>query len=80
MLVQITATKITYYQTGLRTTENFISFIKSSRVVTDRAAVPCFPAGFIFNFYEQYVGVKGYLLTNLLYTAGRVSISIHHCE
>jgi len=35
-----------------------LRFIQDTRKVTDDSGLPAFPAGFIYNFYEQYLSVS----------------------
>eukprot|EP00456_Euglypha_rotunda_P064307 TRINITY_DN5470_c0_g1_i18.p1 TRINITY_DN5470_c0_g1~~TRINITY_DN5470_c0_g1_i18.p1 ORF type:complete len:858 (+),score=99.71 TRINITY_DN5470_c0_g1_i18:213-2576(+) len=65
---KIVTSRITMIQRGLDNDEQIVKFIKGTRAITDPSFVPCFPGGFLFDLYEQYVNVQHELTSNLGYT------------
>jgi len=71
----IISTGTRFFLTNLRETEDITANINNIRKVTDGSSIPCFVNGFTFDFYEQYVRVNEYLVTNLGYVALGVGLS-----
>jgi predicted RND superfamily exporter protein len=55
--------------TGLRGPSDYTAMIRDTRAVTDRQLVPSFTAGFVYNFYSQYLNVRQHLWQHLIYVA-----------
>jgi len=65
----ILSSRISMVQAGLDSDQKIVNFIKDTRKITDASFIPCFPGGFLFDLYEQYVHVHEQLTSNLGYTA-----------
>jgi len=75
-LGQIKSLYIPFLMKDLASTNDFIAAIEATRAITDAAGIPCFPAGFPYDFYEQYLDVKSSLIKDLGYTAIGVFLAI----
>jgi len=72
----ITALKITFIEENLFTLDDIIEHITDTRAITDSSGLGAFPAGFVYNLYEQYLHVKEYLSTHLGYVVIAVTICL----
>jgi len=72
----VTALRLVFLQSTVYSDQDAVNNIRATRHVTDHAKIPCYPAGFVFDLYEQYVNVEKYLGEQLGYAAiGVVLIS-----
>jgi len=72
----IKALKITFIQENLFTLNDIIQHIGDTRDITDSSGLGAFPAGFVYNLYEQYLHVRTYLGTHLGYVTIAVAICL----
>jgi len=72
----ITSMSITFIQENLFTLDDIIQHIHESRAVCDSSGLGAFPAGFVYNLYEQYLNVRTYLGTHLGYVTLAVAICL----
>lgn len=70
----IRSTTIRYFATGLSDIPSMLDHIESCRAAVDAQPFPCFPAGFVFDMYEQYLGLKSVLVENLLWAGLGIAV------
>jgi len=73
---RIQAMKITFIQENLFTLSDIIEHIHATRAITDTSNLGCFPSGFVYNLYEQYLNVRKYLVSHLGYVALAVALCL----
>jgi len=74
---ELVASKFLFYQTGIVTTQDYIDAILTSRGATDptQPVLGCFPGGFIYNFYEQYISTLSDMELNMLYVGVMITVT-----
>jgi len=73
---KIEAMKITFIQENLFTLSDIVEHIHATRAITDTSNLGCFPSGFVYNLYEQYLNVRTYLGSHLGYVALAVALCL----
>jgi len=65
----IKSLRLGFFEERLFTLPDIVQHIDDTRYITDNSGLPCFPAGFVFDLYEQYLNVSKYMSSHLGYVA-----------